>query len=100
VNEIDLGPGGDLQITTIKGVYAARACVVAQRTNVHGSTWTPPFDASLSQRVQVDRFAGQLVDQDILIVGPSDHAIELTAKAANAGARVVLAAGGMIPNRL
>jgi ferredoxin--NADP+ reductase len=100
VTSIDPGRDGELQITTIKGVYAARACVVAQRTNVHGSTWTPPFDASLSQRVQVDRFTGQLVDQDILIVGPSDHAIELTAKAANAGARVVLAAGGMIPNRL
>src|SRR5438270_895918 len=37
---------------------------------------------------------------DILIVGHTDHAVELTAKAAMAGARVVLAAGGMIPNRL
>ncbi|HEV7865768.1 MAG TPA: NAD(P)-binding domain-containing protein [Acidimicrobiia bacterium] len=100
VTAIDVGAGGNLQITTIKGVYAARACVVAQRTNVDASGWTPPIDAALSDRIQVDRFAGQLVDQDILIVGSSDHAVELSAKAATAGARVVLAAGGMTPKKL
>jgi len=36
----------------------------------------------------------------MLIVGSSDHAVELTAKAAASGARVVLAAGGMTPKRL
>jgi ferredoxin--NADP+ reductase len=99
VEQIDAS-GNELEITTSKGVYAARACVVAHRTNVGNSTWTPPFDASLSERVLVDRFTGQLVDQDILIVGFTDHAVELTAKAALAGARVVLAAGGMTPKRL
>ncbi|HVW31460.1 MAG TPA: NAD(P)-binding domain-containing protein [Acidimicrobiia bacterium] len=92
--------GDLLEITTTKGAYRARACVVAHRRNVGNSVWTPPIDASLSERVQVDRFSGQLVDQDILIVGYTDHAVELTAKAAAAGARVVLAAGGMIPKRL
>ncbi|HEY4408711.1 MAG TPA: hypothetical protein VGO87_02430 [Acidimicrobiia bacterium] len=100
VESIDTAGGGELEITTTKGAYRARACVVAHRTNVGNSVWTPPIDASLSERVIVDRFSGQLVDQDILIVGPSDHAVELTSKAAMSGARVVLAAGGMIPNRL
>ena len=99
VERIDVA-GDALEITTSKGVYAARACVVAHRTNVGNSVWTPPIDASLSERVMVDRFTGQLVDQDILIVGSTDHAVELTAKAALAGARVVLAAGGMTPKRL
>src|SRR5947209_7504397 len=99
VEAIDLA-GEELEITTNKGVYLARACVVAHRTNVGNSVWKPPIDASLSERIQVDRFSGQLVDQDILIVGPSDHAVELSSKAAMSGARVVLAAGGMIPKRL
>jgi ferredoxin--NADP+ reductase len=99
VQSIDL-VGDELEITTNKGVYRARACVVAHRTNVGNSVWTPPVDASLSDRVLVDRFTGQLVDQDILIVGSSDHAVELPDKAAMAGARVVLAAGGMTPKRL
>src|SRR2546423_9403121 len=99
VEKIDTA-GDELEVTTNKGVYLARACVIAHRTNVGNSVWTPPFDASLSDRVLVDRFTGQLVDQDILIVGSSDHAVELTAKATTAGARVVLAAGGMTPKRL
>ncbi|HMC80365.1 MAG TPA: hypothetical protein VKO35_07425 [Acidimicrobiia bacterium] len=99
VEAIDLA-GEELEITTNKGVYLARACVVAHRTNVGNSVWKPPIDASLSERIQVDRFSGQLVDQDILIVGHTDHAVELTAKAALAGARVVLAAGGLTPKRL
>jgi ferredoxin/flavodoxin---NADP+ reductase len=99
VEEIDVADD-ELQITTNKGTYLARACVVAHRTNVGNSDWTPPFDASLSDRIKVDRLSGQLVDQDILVVGYTDHAVELAAKAASAGARVVLAAGGMTPKRL
>lgn len=99
VEAIDL-VGDEIEITTNKGAYLARACVVAHRTNIGNSVWQPPVDASLSARIQVDRFAGQLVDQDVLIVGHTDHAVEMTAKAALAGARVVLAAGGMTPRRL
>jgi ferredoxin--NADP+ reductase len=99
VTKIDL-VGDELDVTTNKGVYAARACVVAQRADESGSVWQPPIDAEVSERVQVDRFVGQVVDQDILIVGSTDHAIEMTAKAAMAGGRVVLAAGGMTPKRL
>src|SRR3977135_55953 len=53
VGRIDV-VGDELEITTNKGVYLARACVVAQRTNVGNSIWTPPVDASLSERVMVD----------------------------------------------
>jgi ferredoxin/flavodoxin---NADP+ reductase len=100
VEEIDAAGDSVLQITTNKGVYRARSCVVAHRTNVSTSGWTPPVKASLSDRILVDRLSGQLVDQDILIVGYTDHAVELADKAAMAGARVVLAAGGMTPKRL
>jgi len=100
VESIDTPAADQLEITTTKGVYRARACVVAHRTNVGNQVWQPPIDASLSERILVDRFSGQLVDQDILIVGHTDHAVEMTSKAAMSGARVVLAAGGMIPNRL
>src|SRR3954465_8463329 len=65
VESIDL-VGENLEIVTGKGAYLARACVVAHQTNVGNSDWTPPVDASLSDRVQVDRFSGQLVDQDVL----------------------------------
>ena len=99
VTKIDL-VGDELEVTTNKGVYAARTCVVAQRTDESGSVWQPPIDAEVSERVQVDRFVGQVVDQDILVVGHTDHAIEMAAKAAMAGGRVVLAAGGMRPKRL
>ncbi|MGH9022055.1 MAG: hypothetical protein ACRDV9_03000 [Acidimicrobiia bacterium] len=99
VAKIDL-VGDELEVRTNKGVYAARACVVAQRTDESGSVWRPPIDAEVSERVQVDRIVGQVVDQDILIVGSTDQAIELTAKAATAGGRAVLAAGGMTPKRL
>jgi ferredoxin/flavodoxin---NADP+ reductase len=98
----EIGTDGDvLQITTSKGTYQAKACVVAHRTNVsHSSDWTPPVKAELSDRILVDRLSGQLVDQDILVVGYTDHAVELADRAAMAGARVVLAAGGMTPKRL
>ncbi len=100
VEEIDAAGDSVLQVTTNKGVYRARSCVVAHRTNVSTAGWSPPVKATLSDRVMVDRLSGQLVDQDILIVGSTDHAVELTDKAAMAGARVVLAAGGMTPKRL
>src|ERR1044072_9129523 len=99
VETIDLA-GDNLEIVTTKGSYVTRSCVVAHRRNVGNTTWTPPVDASLSDRVIVDRFSGQFDDQDVLIVGKTAHAVELTAKAVAAGARVVMAAGGMTPNPL
>src|SRR5437764_9959462 len=52
VEKVDTA-GDELEVTTNKGVYLARACVIAHRTNVGNSVWTPPFDASLSDRVLV-----------------------------------------------
>lgn len=99
VERVDLA-GYDLEVITNKGSYSARACVVADRVNASRSVWQPPIDASLSELIEVDRFPGQLADHDVLIVGQTDHAVELTDKAVMAGARVVLAAGGMTPKRL
>src|ERR1044072_3916640 len=40
--------GGDLDdIDTAKGAYRARPSIVAHRTNVGNTDWTPPVDASL-----------------------------------------------------
>ena len=52
VESIDLA-GDELEIVTNKGSYLARACVVAHRTNVGNTEWTPPVDASLSDRVRI-----------------------------------------------
>src|SRR3990170_7896137 len=43
VESIDL-IGEHLEIVTGKGAYQARACVVAHRTNVGNTDWTPPVE--------------------------------------------------------
>lgn len=90
--------GEDLAVTTAKQVYLTRACVVAQRANA--TTWTPPVKTELGDRVLVDRLPDDPDDEDVLVVGYTDHAVELASTLAAAGARVVLAAGGMDPTRL
>jgi ferredoxin--NADP+ reductase len=48
----------------------------------------------------VDRLPEWSDEQDVLVVGSDDHAVELTATLASRGASVVLAAGGMRVNNL
>lgn len=90
--------GDVVKVTTTKQSYTAGACVVAQRVNP--VAWTPPPPTVLTDRIVVDHIAGTGEDEDILVIGPTDHAVELTARLTAAGARVVLAAGGMDPTRL
>ena len=72
--------------------------MVAQRSNTEH--WTPPGQVELGGRVLVDELPDDVDDQDVLVVGHTDHAVELTSALAAAGARVVLAAGGMDPTKL
>lgn len=108
-DELDIGYGepakaitvdGDgLAVTSNKRVYRAKACLIAHRHLL--PEWDPPAARTYSgSRVHVDRLPEQIASTDVLIVGHTDHAVELTVQAAAEGARVVLAAGGLDPERL
>ncbi len=90
--------GENIAITTAKHVYTCRACVIAERAEVTG--WVPPLKTVTSARILVGQLPHSSIDEDILVIGQSDHAVELTASLAASGARVVLAAGGMDPTKL
>jgi ferredoxin--NADP+ reductase len=53
-----------------------------------------------SDRILVNRLPDFAADEDVLVIGHTDRAVELTARLAAAGAGVVLAAGGMNPRLL
>ncbi|MEZ5378388.1 MAG: NAD(P)-binding domain-containing protein [Acidimicrobiales bacterium] len=108
-NQLDIGYGEDVQsidtdgelliVTTNRLAYRTRAVLVANRRS--DPSWNPPINtpATLDSRIHVDEIVAR-PDEDVLVVGYMDHAVELTATIAAAGARVVLAAGGMDPTRL
>ncbi|MEM1333235.1 MAG: ferredoxin--NADP reductase, partial [Actinomycetota bacterium] len=102
VRAIRLEPdeGHALVVETERATYRCRAALVADRRSA--DDWSPPIKVPESERIHVDR--GVPLDPsgevDLLVVGASDHAVELTARYAAAGHRVVLAAGGMDPGKL
>lgn len=90
--------GDDIVVTTERQAYRTRAVLVAQRRKA--GDWTPPIDVPTDPRILVDEVPEHVADQDVLVVGFTDHAVEITAALADVGAGVVLAAGGMDPQRL
>jgi ferredoxin--NADP+ reductase len=106
-NQLDVGFGetvesidcvdDDIVVATNRLSYRTRAVLVADRRA--DASWTPPISVPDSPRVHVDAVAPG-TDQDVLVVGLSDHAVELTAQYVDAGNRVVLAAAGMDPTLL
>ena len=101
-------PGGAVIVNTNRLSYRTTAVLIAERST--DPSWRPAVPVAESDRIHIDSLP-QLhdpvsdvdhveSDQDILVVGYSDHAVELTATAAAHGNRVVLAAGGMDPTRL
>ncbi len=82
-------------VTTDQRSYRTRGCLVALRNR--NPQWTPPEGVELSKNVSVDELPESLNGQDILVVGYTNHAAELAATAAAAGAGVVMAAGGIDP---
>ncbi len=106
-NQLDVGFGetvtsveldGDLLVVNTNRLsYRTRAALVADRHL--DPDWKPAIALPDSDRVHVGEFDGA-TDDDILIVGLSDHAVELSAQYADAGNRVVLAASGMDPTKL
>jgi ferredoxin--NADP+ reductase len=97
VLEID-AEGSTIVVRTNKHTYRARACLIADRRLL--PDWIPPIKTLRGPRIHIDAQPDHIESTDVLIVGYTDHAVELTVEAAAAGARVVLAAGGIDPNRL
>jgi ferredoxin--NADP+ reductase len=97
VTSVDL-VDDDLVVTSNKQTYRTRAVMLAARSTV--TEFTPAIPVPESDRVVVGAPPSQVTDQDVLVVGSTDHAVELTTRLARAGGRVVLAAGGMDPTRL
>ncbi len=97
VTSVDVD-GEDLVVATRRQSYRSRAVLVALRTSVEG--WSPSIPSVGGDRVHIDRIPTPANDVDVLVVGHTDHAVELTVRLADLGAGVVLAAGGMNPLRL
>ncbi|MCB1257069.1 MAG: hypothetical protein KDB26_08190 [Microthrixaceae bacterium] len=91
-------PPFDLVVTTSKGVYRTSAVVIAERSK--SSDWQLPANISLGERILVDSLPENPIDQDILVIGHTDHAVELATRLAAEGAGVVLAAGRMDTTKL
>ena len=106
-NQLDIGYGetvsaisaeGDLlRVTTNRQTYLTTACLVAER---HTAPDWSPETGSDNDRIHIDHVPVAVEDQDVLVVGHTDHSVELTSTLAAAGARVVHAAGGMDPRLL
>lgn len=107
-NQLDVGYGetvtsieqldGDLVVTTNRMAYRTRACLIAIRGAL--AEWRPAITVADSDRVHIDSTPTHLSDEDILVVGATDHAVELVASLSAGGANVVMAAGGMDAGRL
>jgi ferredoxin--NADP+ reductase len=97
VSGIDVD-GDVLVVTTGRRSYRTRAVLVAERTA--RTDWSPAVPTVESDRVLVDRLPDHPSDADVLVVGHTDHAVELAVTLVDKGSGVVLAAGGMDPARL
>ncbi|MCU1399085.1 MAG: Flavodoxin reductase family protein [Acidimicrobiales bacterium] len=95
---VDVDADGLVAIHTAKHTYTARACVVAQRAGAED--WKPTMTTVTSDRILINKLPDFAADEDVLVIGHTDRAVELTARLAAAGAGVVLAAGGMDPKLL
>jgi len=89
--------GDELVVDTNRLSYRTKAVLVADRRA--DPDWAPAVPLPDSDRVHIGDFTGP-TDDDILVVGLSDHAVEMSAQLADSGNRVVLAANGMDPSRL
>lgn len=85
-------------VKTSKRTYVATACLVA---DLHmDPDYVPPVDVALNEMVTIGTLPQHLGDSDILVVGHTNHAVEIVGRAVAGGAGVVLAAGGMDPGQL
>jgi len=90
--------GQSLIVNTDQRAYRTRGCLVAMR--YPDPAWKPPIVIPEGPSISVDALPEWLSDRDILVVGRTNHAVELVAEATARGAGVVMAAGGMDPAKL
>ncbi len=107
-NRLDVGYGeqvtsidvhGDaLVVNTTLHAYRTTGVFVAHREP--DPAWRAPIPIPDNDRVRVDVLPDQVFEEDVMVIGHTDNAVELVAAAAHDGARVVYAAGGMDPGKL
>jgi ferredoxin--NADP+ reductase len=98
VSSIDLDDDGKVVVQTNRRRRVATAVVIAEREYLHETA--PPIEVAANARVTVDTVPSSAGDADVMVIGISDHAVEVTSQLAAAGANVVLAADGLEPARL
>ena len=99
VQRVDYDPETDMvEVVTDRQIRRAAACMIAERE--YPAHAEPPIEVPESGRVTVDHPPSIAQGADIMVVGATDHAVEVTAQLASAGANVVLAADGLEPVRL
>jgi len=99
VSRINYDADTDLvEVVTNRRTRTARACVIAERE--YQPTNAPPIEVVPNDRVTVDHPPASAQGADVLVIGVTDHAVEITEQLASAGANVVLAAAGLEPVRL
>ncbi|MEM9203439.1 MAG: NAD(P)-binding domain-containing protein [Actinomycetota bacterium] len=98
VEAVDANDDGTLSLRTSRHRYRARAVLLAHRPPM--PEWSPPIAIPNLPTVKVDTEPENPEGRDVLVIGYTDHAVELAATIEAAGGNVVLAAGGMDPDRL
>lgn len=98
VSLVDIDDDGMVIVESNRRRRRATAVVIAEREYMHESD--PPIEVEASERVTVDNPPANAGDADVMVIGVSDHAVEMTSQLAAAGANVVLAADGLDPARL
>lgn len=98
VHRVDIDDDGMVVIETNRRNRRSKAVIIAEREYLQESD--PPIEVAVNDRVTVDSVPSTAGDADIMVIGISDHAVEVTSQLAAAGANVVLAAAGLEPVRL
>ncbi|MDH3294026.1 MAG: hypothetical protein OER95_06865 [Acidimicrobiia bacterium] len=91
--------GRHVIVRTTKGDYHARAAAVTDRGP--DPDWKPSVELPADRsRIHVDSVPVEVNEKDVLVVGTTDHGVEVSAQLAAVGGRVVLAASGLDPKLL
>ena len=87
-----------VEVVTNRRTRRATACMIAERE--YSPSAAAPIETPDSDRVTIDNPPAAAQGADVMVVGVTDHAVEISAQLASAGANVVLAADGLEPARL
>ena len=68
----------DLVVTTHRQCYRSRAVLVALRSPIED--WAPDIPTVTGERVHIDEIPSPANDVDVLVIGHTDQAVELTVR--------------------